>query len=303
MKNYNEVADSVFQRSDEIIADNRRRKKKIMSVGVPIMCCILVAAVGFGTNWKEFVTNDPTNIIEPTDIENPTEDPTPAVTEPVTEEEPTDDDPDIDNSQGGDGDSEGTGGGAYEAYDHAYARKAGGLDSKLMDYIFENLDPNFYDWLNKWDEEHKWHLGYYTSSPEKPVLVQVIETFNVPKEVYERINAENIAICEKNGWNSMITDSYFNQEEIDALFSRDAFLISEVFASKYAIITPDGLACCPRYYLRATTDELAEYGITEQQVKEKTDLLLKDEIIIIQDGEILLYYGESYGESITKELY
>ena len=290
MKNYKDVADSVFQRSDEIIADNRKRKKKLMSVGIPIMCCILVAAVGFGANWKEFVTNDPTNIIEPTGTETPTED------------------PDIDTTQGGDGEGEATGGDGYEEYDFAYARKSDGLDSELMDYIVENLDPNFYDWLDKWDKEHKFYLGYYTSSPEKPILVQVIETFNVPKEVYERINAENIAICEKNGWDSMITNFYYNQEEIDALFSRDPFLISEVFASKYAIITSDGLACAPRYYLRATADELAEYGITEQQVKEKIDLLLKDEIIIIQDDEIFLYYGisqaeETYGELVTRKLY
>lgn len=284
MKNYKEVADSVFQKSDEIIADNRRRKKNIMSVGVPIMCCILVAAVGFGANWKEFVTNDPTNIIEPTDIETPT-------------------DPEIDNGDGGDG--EATGGDGYEEYDYAYARKSGGIDGRLINYIVENLDPDFYDWLDKWDKEHKFYLGYYTDSPEKPLLVQVIETFNVPKEYFEELNEWHIQINKENGWEM---DDIFTQKEIDALFSRDPFLISEVFASKYAIITSDGLACCPRYYLNATADELAEYGITDEQVQKKIDLLLKDEIIIIQDGEILLYYGishdeESYGELVTRELY
>lgn len=288
MKNYRDVADSVFQRSDEIIADNRRRKKKMMSVGVPIMCCILVAAVGFGANWKEFITNDPTNIIEPTDVEVPT-------------------DPEIDNGDGGDGEIEATGGDGYEEYDYAYARKSGGLYGELMDYIAENLDPDFYDWLNKWDEKHKFYLGYYTSSPENPLLVQVIETFNVPKEVYEKMNSERIEFYESDDIDPY-RDTCFTQEEVDALFSRDPFLISEVFASKYAIITSDGLACAPRYYLQATADELAEYGIAEQQVKEKIDLLLEDEIIIIQDGEILLYYGvshdvESYGEIVTRKLY
>lgn len=296
MKNYKEVADSVFQRSDEIIADNRRKKRKMMSVGMPIMICILVAAVGFGANWKEFITNDPTSFIEPTDIKTPTGKPEPIVTEPY-EEEPIDD-PDIDNGQdGGDGEGgEAIGGIEYEPYDHPYNRKAEGLDSELIAYIIENIDPNFRDWLDKWDEEHKWHLGYYTSSPEKPFLVQVIETFNVPKEYFEELNELYIQIHKENGWP---LDYTFTQKEIDALFSRDAFLISEVFASKYAIITPDGLACAPRYYLRATAEELAEYGITEQQVKEKTDLLLKDEIIIIQDGEILLYYGNGH----TKEMH
>ena len=293
MKNYKEVADSVFQRGDKIIADNRRRKKKIVSVGVPIICCILVAAVGFGANWREFVTNDPTNIVEPTNIENPTEDP--------TNDCKGDDGEEIEG-----GDVEATGGDGYEEYDFAYERKSCGLNGRLMDYIVKNLDPSFYDWLNKWDEEHKFYLGYYTDSPEKPLLVQVIETFNVPKEYFEELNEWHIQINKENGWDEL--DDTFTQKEIDALFSRDPFLISEVFASKYAIITNDGLACCPRYYLQATADELADYGITEQQVKEKIDLLVKDEIIIIQDGEILLYYGvshdgETYGELVTSKLY
>ena len=293
MKNYKEVADSVFQRGDKIIADNRRRKKKIVSVGVPIICCILVAAVGFGANWREFVTNDPTNIVEPTNIENPTEDP--------TNDCKGDDGEEIEG-----GDVEATGGDGYEEYDFAYERKSCGLDGRLVDYIEKNLDPNFDDWLNKWDKEHKFYLGYYTDSPEKPLLVQVIETFNVPKEYFEELNEWHIQINKENGWDEL--DDTFTQKEIDALFSRDPFLISEVFASKYAIITKDGLACCPRYYLQATADELAEYGITEQQVKEKIDLLVKDEIIIIQDGEILLYYGvshngETYGELVTSKLY
>lgn len=291
MKNYKEVADSVFQRSDEIIADNRRRRRKMMSIGMPIMICILVAAVGFCANWKEFVTNDPDLI----DVVPPTENTEHIVTEPYeeepTEEEPTED-PDIDNTHEGSEGGEAIGGFDYEPYDQAYARKTDGLDSELMDYIVKNLDPNFHDWLNKWDEAHKWHLGYYTSSPEKPLLVQVIEMFNVPKEVYEEINFEGLERFEENGWETLISQHYFTQEEIDVLFSRDAFLISEVFASKYAIITPDGLACAPRYYLRATADELAEYGITERQVKERIDLLLEDKIIVIRDGEIMLRYSD-----------
>ena len=283
MKDYNEVAKSVFQRSEAIIADNRRKRKKLMGVGIPILCCVLVALVGFGANWREFVTDDPTTIYyEPPYTEDPTEDPN-IVTEPYVED-PTDD-PDIDNSQEGEG-AHGSEG--HFEYERAYDWKIYGISGDLIDYIRKTSDKDFDDWSNDRDEITR-KIGI--SSPDfVPMILAAIEDFNIPKETFEKINSERISIYKSMGDNPF-TYGCYTQEEIDAIYSNDYETITKVFATKYAIVANDR-ACAPQFYLQATTDELNKYGITEQQVKEKIDLLLEDKIIVIRDGEIMLWFGD-----------
>lgn len=57
MKNYKEVADDVFQRSEKIIADNRKRKNKIMKVGSMTACFCLIALLGVGV-WQSGVLSN-----------------------------------------------------------------------------------------------------------------------------------------------------------------------------------------------------------------------------------------------------
>lgn len=51
MKDYKEVAADVFQRSEKIIADNRKRKNKFMKVGSMTVCFCLIALLSVGV-WK-----------------------------------------------------------------------------------------------------------------------------------------------------------------------------------------------------------------------------------------------------------
>lgn len=46
MKNYEEVTESVFQKSDEIIKRNKRRRNTMMKIGASAGCLIVVGAVG-----------------------------------------------------------------------------------------------------------------------------------------------------------------------------------------------------------------------------------------------------------------
>lgn len=48
MKNYKEMADSVFQRSNEIIAENKRKRKNLIGITSAVSCICLVALIGFG---------------------------------------------------------------------------------------------------------------------------------------------------------------------------------------------------------------------------------------------------------------
>lgn len=48
MKNYKEMADSVFQRSNEIIAENKRKRKNLIGITSAVSCVCLVALIGFG---------------------------------------------------------------------------------------------------------------------------------------------------------------------------------------------------------------------------------------------------------------
>lgn len=54
MKDYQEVADRVFQRSEEIIAENRRKKKARIKAGSLASCFCLAALLGFGA-WRSGV--------------------------------------------------------------------------------------------------------------------------------------------------------------------------------------------------------------------------------------------------------
>lgn len=48
MKNYNEVAESVFRRSEEVIEQYKRRRKTLTKIGVSAGCIAAAGAVGFG---------------------------------------------------------------------------------------------------------------------------------------------------------------------------------------------------------------------------------------------------------------
>ena len=62
MKNYKEMADSVFKRSRKILAERARKKSFIQRVSATVFCCCLVVLLGVGV-WKSGVFNQPPLII------------------------------------------------------------------------------------------------------------------------------------------------------------------------------------------------------------------------------------------------
>lgn len=54
MKNYKEVAESVFRRSEEIIEENKKRRKAMMRIGSAVGCFVIAGTVGVGV-WKTVV--------------------------------------------------------------------------------------------------------------------------------------------------------------------------------------------------------------------------------------------------------
>ena len=118
-----------------------------------------------------------------------------------------------------------------------------------------------------------------------PSLVKVIHEFDVPKEVFEQFNNEWI----KDGVS--LKDYCFTQEEIDALYSNDDARITAAFASEYAIISGNK-AYAPRFYLNASDEELAAYGITPAMIAEKTDLLLSNPTLNELFSDLILQKSE-----------
>lgn len=51
MKNYNEVAESVFRRSKEVIKQNNKRRRTLIAIGSAASCLLIAGVVGFGA-WK-----------------------------------------------------------------------------------------------------------------------------------------------------------------------------------------------------------------------------------------------------------
>lgn len=163
-------------------------------------------------------------------------------------------------------------------YERAYDPKIYGLDGALINFISSKNGTDLDSWLQEITEETK-ASKYGISSPEKiPPLILAIEEFDISKSDFERINANNIAIYEKNGDYSLIEQVCFTQEEIDALYSNDEEKIIQEFASDYAIIS-DGKAFAPNFYLNASANELNSYGISAAAVAEKTNVLLNAGII------------------------
>lgn len=61
MKDYKEVAADVFQRSEKIIADNRKRKNKFIKVGSMTVCFCLIALLSVGV-WKSGLLSNTASI-------------------------------------------------------------------------------------------------------------------------------------------------------------------------------------------------------------------------------------------------
>ncbi|MBQ3084723.1 MAG: hypothetical protein IJC46_04645 [Clostridia bacterium] len=227
------------------------KKKHFSFVWVAAAACVCLALVGLGV-WRSGIF----------DVEAPSLTPpeNSAVVVPSLPEY---------NAIGGEGHFE---------YERAYVPKLYQLDSALMDYIVESGGADLYEWLEQETEAMK-RLKYNISNPNYvPTLLRVIEKYNVPKDEFERINNHSIAIYEKNGDYSFIEQVCYTQEEVDALYSKNAAKITEVFATKYAIIVGDK-AYAPSFYLNATEQELKEVAISRSVIEEKVKMLLADGVI------------------------
>lgn len=65
MKNYKEMADSVFQRSNEIIMKKRKKRKQLVGITSAISCCCLVALLGISAMHWEIFNQTPSTITVP----------------------------------------------------------------------------------------------------------------------------------------------------------------------------------------------------------------------------------------------
>ncbi len=169
------------------------------------------------------------------------------------------------------------GDGIFE-YERAYAPKLYQLNSDLMNYIYESGGTDLYEWLEQRSEEVK-KSEYNISDPEYvPVLLRTIEKYNISQKEFEIINNNSIAVYEKSGDYNLIEQVCYTQEEVDALYSKNAAKINDAFATKYAIIV-NGKVFAPRFYLHASKKELKKYDISVSMIKEKAKLLLEDGVM------------------------
>ncbi len=140
-------------------------------------------------------------------------------------------------------------GGEDYGWFNAYSDVLYSINSGLIDYIKEECNIDYV----QWSESRKplfLATKYDLSDPEcMPSLSEAIKIFNVPEQI--------------------IKDEYgFSDEEIDALYSGDLKDISRVFPADNAIIH-NGRAFAPKWYLNATDEELARYGISRKAVTDK----------------------------------
>lgn len=175
----------------------------------------------------------------------------------------------------------GSGGEGYPLYDSAYVRKLNASPGRLTIYVEETTSTDMSEWFLERDAAVK-KMKYVGSNPDlTPFLVQIIREFNVPKEVLEEENEKELAFALKYGADpETVMENYdiLTQEEIDIIYSGSDAAIAEHFATPYAIIS-NGKAYAPRFYINATDEELAKYGITRAEVEEKIKILRADGVI------------------------
>ena len=65
MKDYNEIAQDIFERRDEYITKQNAKRKKLIQISSVVGCFVLVAGIGFGMNMDKWVR---TQVISPPQI-------------------------------------------------------------------------------------------------------------------------------------------------------------------------------------------------------------------------------------------
>ncbi|MBR4049422.1 MAG: hypothetical protein IKK09_02895 [Clostridia bacterium] len=240
MRNYDEIANRVLEKRDEHIK-SKRKKIKILT---GVCCAVLAVFAGLGL-WKNYFSGS-----QPFDIHGE---------ETTVEPTLTPADPNNPIASGGD---------EYDWF-NAYSDKVYGVTGELITYIENTHNIDFTEWAESFKPILQ-ASKYGESDPEYvPLLVKTIKEFDIPRSVIEQINSEHIAsYIEMEQSEDFIKRNTFSSEEIDALYSGDLKEISRVFPAENAIIH-NGRAFGPKWYLNASDEELARYGISKETVREK----------------------------------
>lgn len=176
---------------------------------------------------------------------------------------------------------DGIGGEGDYIYDSAYVRKINNVDGYIIDYINKTMSIDVNEWFLARDTAIK-KMKYIGCNPDlTPLLLDTIREFNLPKEILEESNENRLAAALERGEDPetvMRTYDILTQEEIDIIYSGSDAAIAEHFATPCAIIS-NGKAYAPRFYINATDEELAKYGISHREVEEKIEILRADGII------------------------
>lgn len=171
---------------------------------------------------------------------------------------------------------EAMGGDDNHAYHYAYLSKLYMMDNELIT-LLEQQGHKVQQWLIDNDNATK-QTVYKVSEPDDvPLLLEAIEEFNISRKTIEELNRKEIEYYQKD-YPNLVDELCFTEEELDALFSKDPITITRVFASPYAVVVNDR-PFAPHFYLNATEEELQKYGITQEMIEQKRELLYEDEII------------------------
>ncbi len=171
---------------------------------------------------------------------------------------------------------EAMGGDDNHAYHYAYLSKLYMIESELIT-LLEQQGHQVQEWLIDRDNQCK-QTVYKSSEPDTiPLLLEFIEAFDIPRKTIEAFNQKNIQFYQHD-YPNLFDELCFTEEELDALYSGDPVTITRVFASPYAIVVNDR-PYAPHFYLNATKEELQKYGITQEMIEQKRELLYEDGVI------------------------
>ncbi len=211
--------------------------------------CLCLTIVGIGLWYSK--------IFAPTEFLMP-----PSYTEPIPE-----------NTEPG---PEAMGGDDNHAYHYAYLSKLYMINGELIT-LLEQQGHQVQEWLIDRDNQCK-QTVYKSSEPDTiPLLLEFIEAFDIPRKTIEAFNQQNIQFYQHD-YPNLFDELCFTEEELNALYSGDPVTITRVFASPYAIVVNDR-PYAPHFYLNATEEELKKYGITQEMIEQKRELLYKDGVI------------------------
>lgn len=116
-----------------------------------------------------------------------------------------------------------------------------------------------------------------TVSGEDVNIVRFVSDFQIDRETFDGLVCYDIPEDERDGMtlDEIYTLWSYNQEMRDAIYSNDAYEISEAFVSEYAVVATDGQIYTLEWLAEHDGEDYVSYGLPAEKIEATLDYVLE----------------------------